>query len=142
MIRRLLSLFAVATVALAGLVGIATTETASAASGNPIGSFETVSARFDGDVAVYGWAGTPNPAAGESTVVRVELGSYGSQIGAGATPNQPRPDVAAAFPSVGPSTGWVTGIGEDQMASAHSTIACVTAVTLPSGASRSEERRV
>src|SRR6478609_428699 len=136
MIRRLLSIVALVTVALAGLVGIATTGTASAASGNPVGSFETLSARFDGLVSLYGWAGTPNAAAGESTVVSVDLGSYGSNLGGTyATPNQPRPDVAAAVPGVGPSTGWTTGIAAYQMASAHTTIACVTAVTLPSGAS-------
>ncbi len=132
MSRRSLSLVAVVTVALAGLVGIAGTETASAASGSPIGAFDTASASFDGNVGLYGWAAVPNAAPGVTVAVQVSLGPKVYNF---AITGRSRPDVAAAVPGVGPSTGWVTAFSPDDLVNnyPHGTTACAVAVALPSG---------
>ncbi len=116
---------------LAGLVGVAAT-TASAASGSPIGSIDTLSAGFDGNVSIYGWAAVPNAAPGVTVAVQVNLGPV---VGNFAITGQSRPDVAAAVPGVGPSTGWVSGFSTQDFVNAYpsGTTACAVAVALPSG---------
>jgi hypothetical protein len=102
--KRLLVLFAGVATALAGMAGIPTIDATAGASATvtPVGSFDHVSARFDNLNGLSGWAADP---ATPGVSIRVHVYIDGYFIGQANT-GDPRPDVAAAMPSLGGSTGW------------------------------------
>jgi hypothetical protein len=125
------SLILIVTVVLAFGSAAAVTPVAGAAvPPSPIGSFDGVSARFDSNVVVSGWAADAD-ALDQPIAVRLYLGpTFVAQISTG----DPRPDVAARMHGVGQSTGWHATITPVQIWSAQSgTVLCAYAINVGAG---------
>jgi hypothetical protein len=71
--RNVTAMFVALGSVVAGLVGVAATPASAAATGSPVGAFTDVSARFDGDVALGGFALDPD-APGQPVKVRIYEG--------------------------------------------------------------------
>ncbi|HEY3721900.1 MAG TPA: hypothetical protein VGN59_00930 [Acidimicrobiia bacterium] len=115
--KKVMAGVAVLVVSLGGLVGVAAT-TASASPGNPVGAFDSVSARFDGNWFITGWA-ADGDTPGQPVQVRLVFANnkFVQYVATG----DARPDVGSAVPGAGPSTGW------------HATIDLITLYALGKG---------
>jgi hypothetical protein len=92
----------VAATAALGMLAIAIPQIASAVSNrNPIGAIDSIVANRDGSFRIAGWAGDPDTSRSTHIEVRsdgaVRLSTYA---------NQSRPDVGAAYPSLGVNRGF------------------------------------
>ncbi len=93
-------------------MGTVLPERAFAATGSPIGAFDSVSIRFNDRWVVSGWASDAD-IIGKRVQVRLYLGStFVTQIPTG----DERPDIGAAVPGVGPGTGWHATVDESTLA--------------------------
>ena len=90
---------------------------------NPVGSLDGV--RYDGRLAVSGWTFDPETAA------PIDVHAYvDGRIVLVATADRSRPDVAAVYPSYGPSHGYSLDLGR-QSVGTHSV--CVYAINVGAG---------
>lgn len=111
------ALVAVLTMALCGAL---TATPASAAAGDPVGSFDGVGVTADGKIQVVGWAADPR-APGSRVEVHVYVTGPAGVIGtAGNYTGRPRADVPLVYPWAGPSQGFAAtvpsaGIGDNQV---------------------------
>jgi hypothetical protein len=120
-------------VGLGGIGAVAAPATA-AIPPSPIGTFDAVAARFDGNRYVSGWAADADALA-QPIAVRLYLG--GAFVAQVAT-TDPRPDVAARMHGVGPNTGWHATISPRQIwYAASGTVMCAYAINVGAGANAS-----
>jgi len=132
MITRAAAFVGVAALALASWAGVSSASSASGASarsGSLRGAFDSVSARFDANWEVSGWA-VDTGALSRPVEVRLYVGTrFVANVGTG----DPRPDIPSAVPGAGPTTGWHATITAADLAAAGANPVCAYAIDAPSG---------